>query len=63
MKPPTEEQLNEEVDDGYGLKWEGEPSWFIQAEINHLKMELMPGDDQGDGHRQVEKGEDTSWPM
>jgi hypothetical protein len=42
MKPPTEEQLNEEVDDGYGLKWEGKPSWFIQAEINLLKWNWTP---------------------
>ena len=40
MKPPTEEQLNEEVDDGFGLKWEGEPNWFIQTALDHLKMEL-----------------------
>ena len=40
MKPPTDKQINEEVDDGYGLKWEGEPFWIIQAEIDLLKAEL-----------------------
>jgi len=40
MKPPTEEQLNEEVDDGYGLQWEGEPSWLIKAELDLLETEL-----------------------
>jgi len=40
MKPPTEEQLNEEVDDGYGLAYEGEPSFIIQGALDTLKMEL-----------------------
>ena len=40
MKPPTEEQLNQEVNDGYGLQWEGEPSWIIQAEIDRKNMEI-----------------------
>ena len=40
MKPPTEEQLNEEVDDGYGLAYEGEPSFIIQGALDLLKMEL-----------------------
>ena len=40
MKPPTEEQLNEEVDDGYGLAYEGEPSFIIQEVLDTLKMEL-----------------------
>ena len=40
MKPPTEEELNQEVDDGYGLQWEGEPSWFIQTEITLKEAEL-----------------------
>jgi len=40
MKPPTEAQLNEEVDDGYGLQWEGEPSWFIKTELELLEAEL-----------------------
>ena len=40
MKPPTEEQLNEEVDDGYGLQLEGEPTWFIQAELELKEAEL-----------------------
>ena len=40
MKPPTEAQLNEEIDDGYGLQWEGEPSWIIQAEIDRKNMEI-----------------------
>ena len=40
MRPPTEEELNEEVDDGYGLQWEGEPSWFIKAELDLLETEL-----------------------
>jgi hypothetical protein len=31
MKPPTEEQLNEEVDDGYGLHTRESPPWFIQG--------------------------------
>ena len=40
MKPPTEDQLNEEVDDGYGLHLEGEPSWLIQTEIDLKEAEL-----------------------
>ena len=40
MKPPTEEQLNQEIDDGYGLQWEGEPSWVVQAEIDRKNMEI-----------------------
>ena len=40
MKPPTEEQLNQKVNDGYGLQWEGEPSWIIQAEIDRKNMEI-----------------------
>jgi len=40
MKPPTDEQLNEEVDDGYGLQFEGEPSWLIQTEITLKEAEL-----------------------
>ena len=40
MKPPTEEQLNEEVDDGYGLAYESEPSYIIQGALDFLKMEL-----------------------
>ena len=40
MKPPTEEQLNEEVDDGYGLAYEGEPGFIIQGALDLLKMEL-----------------------
>ena len=40
MKPPTEDQLNEEVDDGYGLQFNGEPSWFIQAELDLKEAEL-----------------------
>jgi hypothetical protein len=39
-KPPTEDQLNEEVDDGYGLQFKGEPSWFIQAELDLKEAEL-----------------------
>jgi len=37
MKPPTEEQLNEETNDGYGLQFEGEPSRFVKIELD-LKM-------------------------
>jgi len=40
MKPPTEEQLNEETNDGYGLQWEGEPSWLVQTEIDLKEAEL-----------------------
>ena len=40
MKPPTEAQLNEETDDGYGLQFEGEPSWLIQTEITLKEAEL-----------------------
>jgi len=40
MKPPTEEQLNEEVDDGYGLQWQDKPTWLIQADLNLLQSEL-----------------------
>ena len=40
MKPPTDEQLNEETDDGYGLQFEGEPSWLIQTEITLKEAEL-----------------------
>ena len=40
MKPPTEDQLNEIVDDGYGLQWEGEPSWFIKTELDLKQAEL-----------------------
>ena len=40
MKPPTEEQLNEEIDDGYGLQYEGEPSFIIQSALDLLKAEL-----------------------
>ena len=40
MKPPTDEQLNEIVDDGYGLQLEGEPSWFIKAELELKEAEL-----------------------
>ena len=40
MKPPTEEQLNEEIDDGYGLQYEGEPSAIIQSALDLLKAEL-----------------------
>ena len=40
MKPPTEAQLKEEVDDGYGLHLEGEPSWLIQTEIDLKEAEL-----------------------
>ena len=39
MKPPTDEQLNEEVDDGYGLQWQGKPTWLIQMDINLLQSE------------------------
>ena len=40
MKPPTEAQLNEETDDGYGLQYEGEPSLVVQSAFDLLKMEL-----------------------
>jgi len=40
MRPPTEEELNEEVDDGYGLAYEGEPTYIIQGVLDILKMEL-----------------------
>ena len=40
MKPPTEDQLNEEVDDGYGLQWQDKPTWLIQADLNLLQSEL-----------------------
>ena len=40
MKPPTEDQLNEIVDDGYGLQWEEEPSWFIKTELDLKQAEL-----------------------
>jgi len=40
MKPPTEEQLNEETDDGYGLQFEGEPNAIVQSALDLLKMEL-----------------------
>ena len=40
MKPPTEAQLNEETNDGYGLQFEGEPSWLIQTEITLKEAEL-----------------------
>jgi len=40
MKPPTEEQLNEEVNDGYGLQFEDEPAWFTQAEIDRIKADI-----------------------
>ena len=40
MKPPTEEQLNEEIDDGYGLAYEGESTLIIQGALDLLKMEL-----------------------
>ena len=40
MKPPTEEELNEEIDDGFGLQYEGEPNAIIQSAIDLLKAEL-----------------------
>ena len=40
MKPPTEEQLYEEVNDGYGLQFEDEPAWFTQAEIDRIKADI-----------------------
>jgi len=40
MRPPTEEEINEEVDDGYGLQYEGEPSFVIQIALDFLKAEL-----------------------
>lgn len=40
MKPPTAEMENEEVDDGYGLQYEGEPTFYIQGALDLLKMEL-----------------------
>ena len=40
MKPPTDEQLNEEVNDGYGLQYEGEPSWLIKAELDLKEAEI-----------------------
>ena len=40
MKPPTEEEINQEIDDGYGLQFEGEPSWLIQTEIDLKEAEL-----------------------
>ena len=40
MRPPTEEQLNEIIDDGYGLQFEGEPSWFIKAEVDLKEAEI-----------------------
>jgi hypothetical protein len=40
MKPPTEAQLNEEIDDGYGLQYEGEPNLVVQSAFDLLKMEL-----------------------
>ena len=40
MKPPTDEQFNEIVDDGYGLQLEGEPSWFIKTELDLKEAEI-----------------------
>ena len=40
MKPPTEAMLNEEVDNGYGLHLEGEPSYIVQGALDILTMEL-----------------------
>ena len=40
MKPPTEEQLNEETDDGYGLAYESKPTLVIQGAMDSLKAEL-----------------------
>ena len=40
MKPPTEAQLNEETDDGYGLQFEGQPNAIVQSALDLLKMEL-----------------------
>jgi len=40
MKPPTEEQLNIEINDGYGLAYEGKPTHVIQGAIDSLKAEL-----------------------
>jgi hypothetical protein len=40
MKPPTDEQLNEEVNDGYGLQFEEEPAWFTQAEIDKIMADI-----------------------
>jgi len=40
MRPPTEAELNEEVDDGYGLAYEGEPTFVIQGFVDLLKAEL-----------------------
>ena len=40
MRPPTEAEINEEVDDGYGLAYEGEPTHIIQGILDLLKAEL-----------------------
>ena len=40
MKPPTEAELNEEVNDGYGLQSEKEPAWFTKAEIDRIITEI-----------------------
>ena len=40
MKPPTNEQLNEIVNDGYGLQLEGEPSWFVKIEFDQKQAEI-----------------------
>jgi len=40
MKPPTDEEINEEVNDGYGLRFEEEPAWFTQAEIDRIKTDI-----------------------
>jgi hypothetical protein len=60
MKPPTEEQLNEEVDDGYGLQYEGEPSWSYRRDRPPQNGARRLRGDVRDGHRQVEEG-GPSW--
>ena len=40
MKPPTEEELNEVVDDGFALDKLKEPLWMVEANIIDRKLEL-----------------------
>ena len=38
MRPPTEEELNEEVDEGFALHMLEDPLWIVEA--NHLDRQL-----------------------
>ena len=40
MKPPTEEELNEVVDDGFALDKLEEPLWMVEANLIDRKLEL-----------------------